>query len=487
MMLAAMLLAAVPHIAVILVDDLDVGTTWQMRLAGSLPAIDSLAVGGVRFDRAVVTNSVCAPSRATLMTGRYSHNTGVNCNSPTCADGSSGGVGAFDHSNTLATWLQAAGYRTGHFGKWINGYGDNAGAAPTSPRNPAYVPPGWTTWQALIDPTTYYSYGYRINVDGQAVQYGSTAADHQTRVVAGRAAAWIAVNRSAAPLFVLVAPVAPHFTGDFLIGPIEQGYSNTWDAAPLPDLRDATLHPSAWASSSSLPFWPSFKPTFNVPSPLVSLARPLMRSQDVAQAAAQYRLRALAMIAVDDAVAQVIAAFGTDPAWIIFTSDNGYQLGERALGNKMTAFNEAIRVPLFVRGPGVVAGSRAEIVTNNDLAPTIAELAGATPALTVDGRSLGPLLRGESVPWRTATLIEHRQIPAAVYDFPRYDAVHTDTRRLYVDWPETAECELYDGTSDPWQASNVCAARPVEVASLQARLVALKECAGAACSVAEGE
>lgn len=224
-------------------DDLDVHTVEALLAMGFLPNLQTYVVGrGVRFAQSFVSNSLCCPSRSTYLSGRYSHNHGVlRTNAP------NGSVTAFTDPNpfdpfplgdrsTVATWLRAAGYRTAHVGKYLNGYGSFAMAAATSPLNPHYVPPGWNRWEALIDPSTYDVYGYwmsmyddLIHVDrrgrlrppcpapGASVDRPPHCEPgknyYQTTFLAERAASVILEAKiffPTQPLFLTVTPLAPH-------------------------------------------------------------------------------------------------------------------------------------------------------------------------------------------------------------------------------------------------------------------------------------
>ena len=195
---------APPDIVVILTDDLDETTLRDAEQRGWLPHIAALRAGGTTFTSSFVTLSLCCPSRASLLTGRYPHNTGVLSNKLP-----QGGVEVFDDRSTVAVWLQAAGYWTGHVGKYLNHYGKD-GAAGAGALRSTYVPPGWSDWQATVDPSTYRMYDYTINDNGALVTYGASPADYQTDVLAGRAVDMIAGAPADAPLFLVVAPLAVH-------------------------------------------------------------------------------------------------------------------------------------------------------------------------------------------------------------------------------------------------------------------------------------
>jgi arylsulfatase A-like enzyme len=175
--------------------------------------------------------------------------------------------------------------------------------------------------------------------------------------------------------------------------------------------------------------------------------------------------------------------------YIVFTSDNGIYLGEHRLMDKGAAYNASPRIPLLVRGPGVPQGAtRSQMVLNNDLAPTFADLGGVQVPSFVDGRSLKPLLTTSSpASWRTAFLIEHRRSVeehSYVRAVPNYDAVRT-AQYNYVEY-ETGEKELYDLNADPYELTNIYAsASPTLLNDLKARLDALKSCAGAECKRAK--
>jgi arylsulfatase A-like enzyme len=243
-----------------------------------------------------------------------------------------------------------------------------------------------------------------------------------------------------------------------------------------------------------------------------------------------HRKRLQSMLAVDDMIGGLIEALRQsnelDNTYIFFTSDNGFHLGQHRLGaGKWTAYEEDIRVPLVVRGPGVPEGRTLEhLVLNNDLAPTFADLAGAKPPSFVDGRSLKPLLDAEPTPeedWRQAFVVEAVAERSGVAQAPFVnessvrplltgDPLPKDWRRtsaataelhegwgrpwlkalrtenyLYVDY-KTGEHELYDLRKDPHQLHNYYkTASPRLIKRLEARLDTLRQCAGAECRVAE--
>ena len=368
-----------PNILFVLTDDLDAAELAYMPNVKSL-----LADQGVSFANYFVNVSLCCPSRTTTLRGQYAHNSGVRTNG--------GGNGGFERAyktgieqSTAATWLQAAGYRTAMYGKYLNGY------PRTAPAN--YVPPGWTDWASSVAGNAYAEYNYTLNENGQSARYGSSASDYGTDVYARKAAAFM--RRAAtdkAPFFIYLAVYAPH-------GP----------ATPAP--RHASLFPGARA-----PRTPSFNEADVSDKPAYIRNRPVLRPRAIATIDSLYRKRLQSLQAVDEAIAHLVdtlqATGQLDNTFIVFTSDNGFHLGQHRLATgKQTAYEEDIHVPLIVRGPGVPAGRTVEHFAGNvDLAPTFADVGGAAVPTFVDGRSLVPLLRGvlpAPAAWRQVFLVDH--------------------------------------------------------------------------------
>jgi N-acetylglucosamine-6-sulfatase len=457
-----------------------------------------LAAEGLTFTNAFVTTSLCCPSRASILRGQYAHSHGVLNNV-----GESGGFPAFyrlgDEDSTVATWLHDAGYRTALFGKYLNRYPKGA---PES-----HVPPGWDEWSAFASSDedeggSYYS-GYALNEDGRIVLYGQQPSDYSTDVLAAKATDFVARTAGAGePFFLYIAPFAPH-------GP----------STP------ASRHTGAFAGVQA-PRVPSFEEADVSDKPTWVQALPRLDDEQIALVDDRYGRRLRSLLAVDEMVGSVVetlsAAGALDNTYIVFTSDNGYLLGEHGIPlGKQAPYEESIHVPLIVRGPGVPAGAVTDSIgLNIDFAPTFAELAGASPADFVDGRSLVPLLDGDPpAEWRHGFLVEHYDrtrpdqwgapspVPVAAtpenqeelelleeegdavpgvspIDSPPYLALRTE-QYLYVEYAN-GERELYDMQTDPYQLQNLAAsADPALVAELAADLDQLRVCAGAGCRSAE--
>ena len=435
-----------PNIVFILADDLDFRTTAMMP---RLPAL--IGQQGRTFDRAYVTQSLCAPSRASIQTGQYPHNHRVLDNT-----GPDGGFGAFrrgQEASTIATWLRAGGYRTALVGKYINGY-------PTTAR-PDYIPPGWDEWRAQLSDMTQDRYvNYFLNENGTVNPYGVKDADYETDVLSNRAVAFIERSvQDHKPFFLYLAPDAPHLP-----------------AIPAP--RHATL-----MNGTEAPRVPSFNESDVSDKPAFVQNASLMTPTEIRKLDRTETARLRTMLAVEDTLSDVLTVLAAnqvlDETYVFFMSDNGLMLGEhRLVTTKDVAYEEAIRVPFMVMGPGVAAATHdaEHFVLNIDIAPTLAELAGVAVPDSVDGRSLVRLLRGESVTdWRREAVSESISYTgglSAVLRTPEY--AYTEI--------ESNERELYDMRTDPYQLASLHRrADPALLATLSARLAQITACRRASC------
>jgi arylsulfatase A-like enzyme len=435
-----------PNIVLIVTDDMAAEDLDHM------PRVNALLVDrGLTFTRAFVTDSVCTPSRASILTGRYAHNHGARDNVPPL-----GGFKKFREEGreaaTFATGLQAAGYRTALVGKYLNGY-------PGPERR--YVPPDWDEWFGLFFPEPYYD--YVANHDGRLERRGEQPEEYQTDVLAARAVDFVAQAPAGErrPFLLYLAPHAPHQPA-----------------------RPAPRHDSAFAGLRA-PRPPSFDEEDVSAKPGWVRAQPRLSPEVVDRIDDLYRRRLQTLLAVDQMVERLLQAIAVrgqlDATYVFLTSDNGFQHGAHRLDHgKGDAYEESIHVPLVVRGPGVPPGVREQPVLNIDFAPTLAELAGARAPEGVDGRSFVPLLRAQprSGRWRTDFLVEHWT--AEEGGIPPYSALRSEDY-LYVEYPD-AERELYDLRRDPFELHNGYAdATPSLVDRLSRRLGALKACAGPTC------
>jgi N-acetylglucosamine-6-sulfatase len=449
-----------PNILFVLTDDMKASDLKYMPKTQSL-----LEKQGVNFENAFVSRSLCCPSRSTILRGQYAHIHRVWTNVYP-----SGGFWKFYdqglENSTIATWLDSAGYDTILIGKYLNPYGlDRDGKYEAT----TYVPPGWDKWYAWEGTYRGGRTKYDINENGKVVTYQRSKI-HDTDLYAQTAENFIRRRMaSSAPFFMYLAPNAPHHPAYY-----------------------ADRHASMF-TNTPLPKPPSFDEADVSDKPQWVQNKPPLSSTEVAGLTQFYRDRLRALQSVDEMVGRLVNALQDtgefSNTYIVFTSDNGIYLGEHRLTDKGAAYNASPHVPLLVRGPGVPQGAtRSQMVLNNDLAPTFADLGGAKAPSFVDGSSLEPILSvNPQASWRSAFLIEHRSSAeehAYVRAIPNYDAVRT-SRYLYVEYA-TGEKELYDLKADPYELINIHASASATLLSnLKTRLDALKSCAGAECKRAE--
>ncbi len=449
-----------PNIIFVLTDDL----TWN--LVRYMPHVLAMQRAGVTFQNYFVTDSLCCPSRTSIFTGQFPHNSGVYDNS-----GPDGGFEGFlahhDQDRTFATTLQQRGYQTGFFGKLLNLYHPQTTYDGQLP----YVAPGWSAWDAA-GTSGYDEYNYLMTVGHALGRWGSHPSEYLTTVLASKASRFIQTSAEAhQPFMAEISTFAPHFP--YTPAPP--------DTEKFPDLQ-APQGPAYGHGVKDAPPWLQTIP------PLTSSTESSLSST--------FRQRVRCIQSVDRMIGQLqaeVRALGVaDNTYFVFSSDNGFHLGEHNLrAGKQTAFDTDILVPLIVTGPGVPAGSSVSKLTQNiDLAPTFAELSGAAPAPTVDGHSLVRLLHGEQpANWRDAVLVEHRgptllpsdpdyPIPLSGNP-PSYQAIRTK-RYLYAEYVD-GERELYDLARDPHELHNVYSTvSSALLARLHDTLLRMSSCHGSA-------
>jgi arylsulfatase A-like enzyme len=450
-----------PNIVFILTDDLDSGSLEMMPKTLAL-----LAAPGATFLNSFASTPLCCPSRASLLTGQYAHNHGVLTNGGGARSCFEDFRDAGRERAALPSWLKAAGYRTGFVGKYLNRYPGADAAA-----DEGYVPPGWDDWHATFVPRGSENcpscayYDYAINDNGEVERHGRQEADYITDVETGRALDFLRGARAAggeAPFFLWLAYTAPH-------------------APAIPARRHAGGH-----ADKRIPRTAAFNEEDVGDKPSWFRSLPMLSAADVTDLDGVYRSRLETLLAVDDAVESIVDALAAagelEDTYLFFTSDNGFLLGQhRFPGGKAAVYEESIRVPLLVRGPGVAAGRRpSEAALNIDLAATFAEIAQATPTDFVDGRSLVPLLSGGATPaWRRDLLVEFEA--ASVEGLPSWAGLR-ETDAIFVDYPAIAEREYYDLARDPGQLENRYRGLERErVTALVTRLNQLLDCRGASC------
>jgi N-acetylglucosamine-6-sulfatase len=441
---------AQPNVVVVMTDDQDAASVRVMRSVNR-----SLADRGVTFARSYATFPLCCPSRATYLTGQYAHNHGVESNVPP-----EGGWEIFRDSGAeadgLPVALQGAGYRTGFVGKYLNGYGRYVRQVRP------VVPPGWDRWWA---PLSGRMFGFNVNDDGRIVAYKGPN-NYRTDVEARQAARFI---RSGAggpdPFFLTVMSHAIH----------SEGGGRVLNPRPAPRHRGAFR-------DVALPRPPSFNERDVSDKPSLIRDRPRLDREARELLRLRYRGRLEGLLSVDEAVARIVKALRREGelgnTYILFTSDNGYHLGEHRVRGKTLLYEPSAQVPLIIRGPGIPRDARRrQLVGNIDLAPTILDLAGAEPMIEPDGISLLPLAADPDAARGRDLLLENAASSAV--RTTRYAYMEHDTDG----GPGADEFELYDQRRDPHQLrSRHDAPGLAEVrARLAGRLAELADCAGAGC------
>jgi arylsulfatase A-like enzyme len=439
-----------PNIVVIETDDQAVESMRVMDNVNSL-----IGDRGATFANSFVNISLCCPSRATFLTGQYMHNHRVLSNVPP-----TGGFGRFQAlhgNNNLAVWLHGAGYYTAMIGKYLNGYANN-------PR----VPPGWSEWRAAA-PDTQAVYGYTLNENGTLVNYGEAPGAFKQDVLTGKAVGL--VNRrapSAQPFFLWLTYTAPHMGGP---NPSPNSPFNC-DGTAKPALRHANAF-----DSEPLPRLANFNEADVSDKPAKIRNRPRLTEDEIADTQRHYRCRLESVLSVDQGVKRIVDALRAKGELartvLMFTSDNGFFHGEHRIpSGKQRIYEESIRVPLLMRGPGIPVGVNvSDLVINADLAPTIVDVANANPGLVMDGRSLIPVAQQPGIEQGRELLIEEQL----------FKAIRTE-RYLYAEH-DTGERELYDLNDDPFElrsrhdSPSYASVR----AQLANRLRQLETCGGSSC------
>lgn len=504
-----------PNIVVVLLDDLERAGLAYMPRTRAL-----VGDSGMTLHNAFVSAPLCCPSRVSFLRGQYPHNTGITANG-----GRDGGFPAAFRTgverSTVATWLRGAGYRTAYFGKYLNLYPASASRS--------YVPPGWSDWAVPVGGTPYREYDYDLNHNGRIRTFGHEAGDYGTDVYVALADSFVRrASAARTPFFLVLAPFAPHAP-----------------ATPAP--RHARLFDDV-----TLPETPGRAEEDLTDKHPMMRNLPVLSPEHHRAVEEGFRNRLRSLQAVDEGVERLIRTLreaGTLQSTVfVVTSDNGFHLLEHRLPpGKETAFEEDLRIPFVVRGPGIAAGSQSDaIVLNNDLAPSFAELAGIVPPDFVDGRSIIPLLRGQQAGLPRKAFLAERRLPDHLqrYDtaevlerrlrarerqggirefadfnpvtavastptgaakpvysrdarlalimitrFPHFNALRTRSGWSYVEH-DGGFVELYDLNRDPHQLENLAVTRPTPDVRLRMARYArwtqsLRSCRGASCRVAE--
>lgn len=452
--------APIRNVVLVVADDLD----WQ--LFNQVPRLSALQNQGLTFTNHTVTNSLCCPSRVSILRGQYVQNHRVISNYEATGGGWPTYRKTGREANSLPVWVQRAGVKTSFVGKYLNDY-------PKPRSNATYVAPGWNDWNVPVSRKASYSgYDYDLNRNGEIVRYGSKPQDFLNDVITKDATDFIRNTRGR--LFLNFSTFAPH--------------------KPFPTAnRHRSLH-----SKTLAPRTPLYN-AIGVDPPTWLQKFRTMSPRRLANLDRLWQQRARSAESIADSVAEIqraLRATGRDrDTLIVVTSDNGYHVATRRLPKgKRSPYAEDTVVPLVMIGPGIPAGVRTDAMTSTiDLAPTIAELMGASAPFWVDGRSLVPFLRnGGQTPadWRTAVLSQSlgesgpKDPDYEPFAPPMFNALRSQ-QWLYTVYVN-GETELYDLVTDPNEQINIArTASPLLIAQLRAQLDALRACSGPTCRIAD--
>jgi arylsulfatase A-like enzyme len=430
-----------PNILFILTDDQRWDTTDGTHGLGGAPVMPGTRAElgkGVELPEAFMTTPVCCPSRASILAGQYAHRTGVYKNG-----GTNGGADDFQDAQSIAVWLQSAGYRTSLIGKYLNGYQQlwPSGGTP-------YVPPGWTEWRGMRR-VSFFNY-IIVEPDGlggyEEVTYGSDPNDYLTDVLREKAKTFISESVAAGePFFLYLSFKAPHLPQ--IPAPRHEGMFQGIPAWRPPSYNEADV--------SDKPMWMQNTPPMD-PNEQADLD--------------QVRIDQLEMLqAVDEAIGgsttygivgiiEHLRTLGiAEDTFVVFFSDNGWHWGEHRTRAKNKPYEESIRSPMFVHYPTLVPLPRTEtrFALNIDLAPTFAELAGAGVPITEDGESLVRLLDGTAPTWRTDFLTEGWPGTRPWATVREAQWKYTEIPLDFTDPNTDFERELYDLVADPYELTSL--------------------------------
>jgi N-acetylglucosamine-6-sulfatase len=437
---------AQPNFVFFFTDDMRKDDLLYMPKTRSL-----IGAKGMEFENEYVPLASCCPSRASVLRGQYVHNHGVWLSDVTVP---TGGYPAWKplESDNLATRLQAAGYRTGLFGKYMNGYTETTGK-----------PPGWNDFFGKNGGSGYFTYS--VNDNGVDKNYGTAETDYFMDVISRESRTFVqqSVNQGK-PFFAHVSPNVPHEPS--IPAPRHINTHNGVNPPDLPSYDEANV--------SDKPPWIQSLPRIN--------------ASERAAIQQQHEDRVESLQSVDEAVSALVKKLNNTGqlanTYIIFTSDNGWQHGEHRIveRHKEQVYEESSKMPFLVRGPGITpASSTAKLTSHIDVMPTLLDYAGASIPGYVDGRSLRPVLEEDTATtWRTALLLESRDRRDSMQD---YFAIRTAGGAKYVEYASGFK-EFYDLHADPYEMNS----RPsMASAGLVDRLQRLKSCAGDSCRAIENE
>ena len=443
-----------PNIIVFLADDMWSQHLWHMPNARRL-----IFEQGATFTNYYTNIGLCCPSRASMFTGRYAHNTGIQGN--LFPDGFHGfHVGPERRRTVAVTLARRAGYTTALLGKYLNEY-PFVESRPQFGVRPTFIPHGWSDWAVPIR-GQYTGTDYRLNLNGRILHKEATR-DYLGDFLTRRALWLIRNNHDRSGLAMFLSFYGPH---------------SPEPASPIEKRNRALVQR---ISHMHVPRTPDYNERNVSDKPRQMRRLPLLGAGVRARLDAIYRREVLSVTSIDRYVSLIVRELRRTGqlarTYLVFTSDNGLHLGShRMVNGKNSPYEIDARVPFAIRGPGIEPGTVVRRVAGNiDIAPTLAQMAGRELSYRHDGESLLPLARGRAPEWRRYFLVT-RGFPssgsAPTSEFTRglerrsatgarrvpYRAA-ISSRWQYIRYGNGAE-ELYDGRRDPHQVRNVLARRP---------------------------
>jgi len=437
-----------PNIVFIFSDDhayQAISAYGDARKLNETPAIDRLAKEGLRFDRCLVTNSICGPSRATILTGKYSHKNGFYNNSNSKFDPS---------QTTFPKLMQAAGYQTAIVGKW----------------HLISDPTGFDFWQTLPGQGAYYNPAMERN--GEKIK----VAGYVTDIITDVSLEWLKQRDKSKPFVLMTQHKAPHREWEPALRHLGHDGDRRYPEPPtlFDDYahrgiavrdQDMTIEKTMTAKDVKLvtpgalspeqrALWDAYYAPRNEAFQKMNL-----NSKELVQWRYQrYMHDYLGCVkAVDESVARLLKYLDdeglAENTIVVYSSDQGFYLGEHGWFDKRWVFEESVRTPLLVRWPGATKpGSVSQdLVSNLDFAETFLDAAGLPLPPEMQGRSLVPILKGQKpADWRTSFYYHYYEYPTPHHVRPHY-AVITDRYKLVRFYGGDAEeyTELYDREKDP--------------------------------------
>lgn len=488
-----------PNIVVIMTDD---ARYDDLRFMPNVRRL--IADQGVTFLNTFSPEPLCCPARASFLTGEYSHNHHVWSNTPPF------GFPALHDKQTIAVWLHRAGYDTDFLGKYLNGYGNRL--RRNGKPSLRYVPPGWTDWRAAVHGVgggvggglaggTYRYYDTTLNVNGTLMPHQG---GYQTYVFSRITQdIFRAEADSPNPFFLWASFVAPH-----------DGLPHESDD-PQPILRangklqyfgNPARPKSVWGKfDREIPHAQGYRGEKNVSDkPFFIRDLPPLTHAELLAVREDERQRAEALSIVDQQVKRMVHVLRQtgelSNTYLIFTSDNGYFLGEhRMVEGKVLPYEPSLRVPLVMRGPGIPHGQvRTDPFMIPDFAPTFLQIAGVPPKKRIDGVSMLDVAEHGDRGWTRGILTETgpREVRGSTSESPNFQVKQHGASRLrfsqgvrtgnylYVHGASGYR-ELYDLRSDPRELRNLVHRRSERrvVHALQHVLDRLRNCTGSGCAV----